>query len=184
MMIRVKWVVGVIAVLSAFLVGFGLGWKLHRPEPLVRTVVQPATPIASAVATDPPPQSSTPLAWPTSPVPPLHGVTRVDATHYDVERRTIDDLLADPNAFRSARIVPDYVDGGVAGIRIFGVRPSSPTAALGIQNGDRLETLNGYSLATPESALEAYTKLRSAKEVTLTLERHGAPMTIQYRLTD
>ena len=153
--------------ISALLIGFGLGWHLHRAD----GTVAPTTSVAATV--------------PSAPVVTMHGVKRVDATHYEIERHTIDELLADPDALgRFTSIVPVYVDGGPGGLRLLGVRPGSVAVALGLENGDRIETLNGYSVAKPETALDAYSSLRHANDATLTLERNGAPVTIHYRATN
>ena len=84
---------------------------------------------------------------------------------------------------RTARVVPEVEDGGVVGIRLFGVRTGTPLTKLGIENGDRLETINGYALSKPEQALEAYTKMRHARQATLAIVRRGTPMTLYYRIT-
>ena len=56
---------------------------------------------------------------------------------------------------RSARIVPEQENGKVVGIRLFGIRPETLLGTLGLENGDRLQTINGFDMASPEKALEA-----------------------------
>ena len=53
---------------------------------------------------------------------------------------------------------------------------------LGLQNGDRLEAINGFTMASPEKALEAYARLRTASNLNVKLNRRGAPATIDYRI--
>jgi hypothetical protein len=103
------------------------------------------------------------------------GVTRVDATHFTVNRGLVNALLAQPQCV-TARAVPTVRDGGFAGIKLFGIRADSPLAQLGLQNGDELETLNGLSLGTVDQALAAYGKLMNASEVVGTLQRRGSSM--------
>ena len=75
---------------------------------------------------------------------------------------------------RSARIVPEQKDGKVVGVRMFGIRPDTLLGTLGLQNGDRLETINGFNMASPEKALEAYARLRTAGNLNVKVNRRGA----------
>ena len=54
---------------------------------------------------------------------------------------------------REARIVPEQENGKVVGIRMFGIRPDTLLGMLGMENGDRLQTINGFDMASPEKAL-------------------------------
>ena len=55
-------------------------------------------------------------------------------------------------------------------------------AALGLESGDRLVTLNGYEMSDPEKMLEAYAMLRDTPRVMLGLVRSGKPMEIDYAI--
>src|SRR5262249_22235444 len=57
-----------------------------------------------------------------------------------------------PNpAPRTSRLmmVPDQEDGHAMDVRLIGIRPKSLLGLLGLQNGDHLEAINGYPIATP-----------------------------------
>lgn len=185
-----KWVVGSIAVLIAFVVGVAVGWTLRARQPT--EVARPA--ITAAAPAPPPPTPPTPVAsasaaprWTEDtetfawPLVASDDVVAVDATHYLVRRSFLERQLAE-NRFNEARIVPAYADGGVTGVRIFGVRPSSSLARFGLKNGDTLETINGVSLASPDKALEAYTHVREGTSFVLALERNGAHVDLHYRV--
>jgi hypothetical protein len=86
---------------------------------------------------------------------------------------TPDNIL---HGLRSVRLVPEQRAGEVIGIRLFGIRPGNLLALFGIQNGDRLESINGFGLGTPARALEAYGHLRLAKRLDVHLVRAGAPL--------
>ncbi len=192
-----KWVVGIIAVMLAFVAGFALGWTLRRPMVRVETAATPSpspipspSPSLSPSPTPPPPPSpslsrwtedAAPFTWPATRAP-AHQVLKVDDTHYVVDGGFIDDLLANQSKLASARMVPVYEDGGVVGVRLFGIRADSALAKLGIQNGDRLVSLNGVPLSDPAATLEAYTKTRAAKNLALEVVRREAPLTIHYRV--
>lgn len=44
---------------------------------------------------------------------------------------------------------------------------------LGVKNGDVLSAVNGIQLSSLDAAMQLYTKLRSAKHVSLIIDRHG-----------
>jgi general secretion pathway protein C len=100
-----------------------------------------------------------------------------------VDRSVVDKILADQaELMKSARIVPEKKDGKVVGIRMFGIRPDTLLGTLGFQNGDRLETINGFDMASPEKALEAYARLRTANNLNVKLNRRGQSQSIDYRI--
>jgi general secretion pathway protein C len=109
------------------------------------------------------------------------GVKKVSETEYQVNRDLLDKVLGDTNLLaRSARIVPNVVDGKSQGFKLYAIRPNSIYARIGLQNGDSIQQINGYDMSSPTSALEAYTKLRHANHLTVSLTRRGAPTTMDY----
>lgn len=106
-------------------------------------------------------------------------IQKVSDTEFKVDRSVVDKVLENQaELMRSARIIPETKDGQVVGVRLFGIRPDTLLGSLGIQNGDRLETINGFSMSSPEKALEAYTRLRAADGLKLQVNRRGQPTTI------
>jgi general secretion pathway protein C len=53
---------------------------------------------------------------------------------------------------------------------------------LGLKNGDRLESVNGFELQSPEKVLEAYTRVRTADNLVVQINRDGHTMTIDYKV--
>jgi general secretion pathway protein C len=89
----------------------------------------------------------------------------------------LQELSRDPDRLlRAARIVPVAAQDKVHGFRLFGLRPGSLLARLGIVNGDVVLALSGQPLTTPDQALAALGALRSADSVLLGLEREGRPL--------
>jgi general secretion pathway protein C len=110
-------------------------------------------------------------------------IHKVGPTEFDVERSAVDMILENQaELMRSARIVPEKQGDKIVGIRLFGVRPDSLLGTLGIENGDRLSSINGFDLTNPEHALEAYTKLRTADHLTVAVNRHGQPVNIDFNI--
>jgi general secretion pathway protein C len=92
------------------------------------------------------------------------------------DTRVSAERLKEPSLWRTIRVVPEQRNGVVVGIRLFGIRPNSLLTGIGLQNGDRLETVNGLSVATAESALLAYAQLQHAERLRVRLVRRGRPL--------
>ncbi len=110
-------------------------------------------------------------------------IRKVSDTEFEVDRSVVDKVLENQAALmRSARIVPEQKDGKVVGIRMFGIRKDTLLGTLGFQNGDRLETINGFDMTSPEKALEAYARLRTAGNLKVQITRRGKPTTVDFRI--
>jgi general secretion pathway protein C len=110
-------------------------------------------------------------------------IQKVSETEFQVDRSVVDKILENQaELMRSARIVPEQQGGKVVGIRLFGIRPDTLLGTLGFQNGDRLEAINGFNMASPEKALEAYARLRTASNLNVKVNRRGQPMSIDFRI--
>jgi general secretion pathway protein C len=110
-------------------------------------------------------------------------IQKVSNTEFQLDRGVVDNILENQaELMKSARIVPEQKDGKVVGIRLFGIRPNTLLGKLGMQNGDRLESINGFNMASPEKALEAYARLRTASSLNVKISRRGKPMTLDYQI--
>ena len=111
------------------------------------------------------------------------GIQKVSATEFNIDRGVVDKILENQaELMRQARIVPEQENGKTVGIRMFGIRPDTLLGTLGMENGDRLQTINGFDMASPEKALEAYARLRTADKLTISLNRRGQNMNIDYNI--
>lgn len=110
-------------------------------------------------------------------------IQKVSGTEFNVDRSVVDKILENQaELMRSARIVPEQKNGKVVGIRMFGIRPDTLLGTLGMKNGDRLEAINGFNMSSPEKALEAYARLRTASHLNVKLNRRGKPMSIDFHI--
>lgn len=110
-------------------------------------------------------------------------IQKVGEGEFHVDRQVVDNILENQaDLMKTARIVPEKKDGKVVGIRLFGIRPDTLLGKLGMQNGDRLETINGFDMASPEKALEAYARLRTADSLNVKITRRGKPMNLDYQI--
>jgi general secretion pathway protein C len=111
------------------------------------------------------------------------GIQKVSATEFNIDRGVVDKILENQaDLMRQARIVPEQENGKVVGIRLFGVRNDTLLGHLGMENGDRLQTINGFDMASPEKALEAYARLRTADKLTVSINRRGQNMNLDYNI--
>lgn len=110
-------------------------------------------------------------------------IHKVSETEFNVERSVVDSILENQSELmKSARIVPEKEGDKVVGIRLFGIRQDSLLGTLGLENGDRLSSINGFEMSDPQKALEAYSKLRTADRLTVSVNRHGKPMNIDFNI--
>jgi general secretion pathway protein C len=141
-----------------------------------------APPQAQAAA---PAEPSAPPADPSRAMDPelKNKIKKMSDTNFEIDRSAVDKILENQaDLMKSARIVPEQKDGKVVGLRLFGVRPETLLGQLGLTNGDRLESINGFDMGSPEKALEAYARLRTAESLTVNVNRRGTPTTIEYKI--
>ncbi len=150
---------------------------LLEREALAIEASRPTVPPPAETPPGPQPPPTAP-AWPVA-----LGILKVSETEFLVDRRVVDVALeGQADLTRTVRIVPESEGGKVIGIRLFGVRPGTLLYLIGFQNGDRLESVNGLDVGTPEHALEAYARLRTARDVSVILNRRGSPTRLDYHL--
>lgn len=137
-----------------------------------------------AAAPPPPAASGTPATGGKTLDPSIaKGIQKVSPNEFNIDRAVVDKILENQaDLMRQARIVPEQENGRVVGIRMFGVKSDSLLGTLGMENGDRLQTINGFEMASPEKALEAYARLRTADKLTISLNRRGQNMNIDYNI--
>ncbi len=109
------------------------------------------------------------------------GVTKLSDTHYQVDRSSIENALANLDRLsRDARVVPNFVDGKSNGFKVFGIKRNSAYKTLGLKNNDVITGVNGMELTSPDKALEVYSKLQNESSISLEIVRKGDPVTMEY----
>ena len=127
-----------------------------------------------------------------SPVPPplaggapasLDGIKPLGDNRYEVQRSVIDGTLSNLNAVATqARIVPSFKNGVANGFKVFSIQPGSFYTAIGVENGDVIQKVNGYEINSPDKALEVYQKLRESRHITMDIERNGQVIRKEYNV--
>jgi general secretion pathway protein C len=108
------------------------------------------------------------------------GIVRISPTELAVDRATLDKIIESQAELVRARATPESENGKVVGIRLSAIRKDSVLSALGLEDGDRLQTINGFDITIPEKALEAYARLRQADKLSVTVNRRGRDTTMDY----
>jgi general secretion pathway protein C len=152
-------------------------------DPNAQPAVTPNAPPPAAMPAEPPAMAAAPS---TSSEAELDAaITKVSDTQYNVKRSFVDKLLGNQaELMRAARIVPHEENGQVVGVKLYGIRRNSLLGKLGIQNGDLLKNINDMSMGDPNSALEAYAKLRSASDLKVAITRRGQDTALSFGITD
>jgi general secretion pathway protein C len=111
------------------------------------------------------------------------GVRRVDDQRFDIDRAFAADALGNLSRHAGqAVIVPAFSGSAMSGFKLFAIQPGSIFAALGIENGDVVQRVNGYEVDSPDKLLELYQRLGSATQVTVELSRAGRVIRHDYRI--
>ncbi len=111
------------------------------------------------------------------------GIEKVSDTKFNIQRSIVDKVLANQGSImKTARVIPHEEDGRVVGVKLYGIRRTSLLGKLGIRNGDMLRTINGFDMTSPDTALEAYSRLRTADALSLAVKRQNKEMTIEYNI--
>jgi general secretion pathway protein C len=164
-----------------------IGFNRHQGRPSVWLTEGPTLCQALLFAPAPPEPGAAPQAGSFSGGAPsllakiVSKIRKVTDAEYNLDRSVVDMVLDNQaELLRSVRVVPEKgADGRVVGIRLFGIRPDSLLGSLGMQNGDRLESINGFALGSPTEALEAYARLNRSPNLNLRLSRRGRPVGIE-----
>jgi hypothetical protein len=110
-------------------------------------------------------------------------IKRKDDSHYTITRRGADAIIASVSSIaRTLRVVPESKGGKPLGFRLAGLKQRSVVTRFGFQNGDLVQALNGNDLTTPDKALEAYGKFRTAGAIQVSFVRMGKPLTVEVKI--
>ena len=111
------------------------------------------------------------------------GIEKISDTRFNIQRSVVDKVLANQGALmKAARVIPHEENGRVVGVKLYGIRRTSLLGRLGVRNGDMLRTINGFDMTSPDTALQAYSRLRTADKLTLAIKRQNKETTIEYNI--
>jgi len=85
------------------------------------------------------------------------------------------------NLFKALKSRPYMKNGSPSGVLIYGIRPGSPMLAMGLKNGDIIQTINETDIKTSNDLKEITQTLASDPEISILLSRRGRKKEIVYK---
>ncbi len=114
--------------------------------------------------------------------PKDHGfdIRKVGANAYEIPRSNVGKALGEMASLaRDARVVPVG-----EGFKLAWIRKGSVFESIGVERGDIIKSANGYDVTSMEGAMQAFSKLKSASDISIDLMRGGSKVTLEYRVVD
>lgn len=106
----------------------------------------------------------------------FEGVSLVGENRYEIDRKFLNEMLADPNKLLTqARVVPQD-----DGLKFLAVRRSSVFYAIGLRNGDILHRINKVEMGNIENALGLFEDLKDQSFFSIDLTRGGNKVSHEY----
>lgn len=113
----------------------------------------------------------------------VRGIQKTGPLEYSIDRGTRDRIVENAAEFmKMVRVSPEKDGDRSLGIRLQGIRPGTVLGLLGIENGDRLQTVNGFDISNPTRALEALARLSTAERLTVQVDRGGKTVNLDYNV--
>ncbi|MEO8846152.1 MAG: hypothetical protein ABI591_26985 [Kofleriaceae bacterium] len=115
---------------------------------------------------------------------PFEGrIKKIDDHTFEVDRELVKELVSGavkPGAMR-VQPLPDG-NGGMKGLKLFGIRGTSLAGTVGLQNGDTLVAINNNKIQNAQSLLDVYTHMDTMNVVELDGTRGDKPLALTLRL--
>jgi S1-C subfamily serine protease len=100
-----------------------------------------------------------------------------------LQRPVVQALAADDAAF-AARYIPFVAEGVADGVRVYGIRPGSGLASLGLMNGDQIRSVGGQPVLDLVALRALPSRLLVEADLEVHVVRRGAALALRYRVTD
>jgi len=122
-----------------------------------------------------------PVASKANKTPPVNRQISERAASQLAERR--DELLKEPGKlFDYIRISRAMKDGKLIGYRLSPGKDPELFREMGLKNNDLAVAINGYQLTDMKQAMSAMNELRNSSDASITVERDGQTMSVQFSL--
>jgi len=170
---------------------------LENGSSLCQALLFEDAPAAGAAGGTPPvrpPPPPSPVTIPSAPRPTHKPLSKLDPklaarirqlsdTQVRVSPAAVNEILGQPDQLMpQSGVLPESENGNVKGIRIFGIRPDTLLGKLGLESGDRVESVGGVKVTSPDKAIEGYDKMRGAGGLAIQVNRRGKPVTINLQI--
>jgi general secretion pathway protein C len=105
----------------------------------------------------------------------IDGIEKTGEFSYTAEREKLSKFFdSEETVSKEATFSPVEKDGAVTGLKVFGVRATGVFAALGLKNGDVLQTLNGTKIDSLETATTLAKSWKTINDWKVGILRSGA----------
>lgn len=99
-----------------------------------------------------------------------------------IDQKEVDDALQNLDKLQNdVRIVPNFQDGKMDGMKVLSIKPGTLVSKLGIRRGDVLEKVNGRDLDM-KSGLDLFSSMKDSKNFSLDVVRGGKNQTLEYEI--
>ncbi len=105
---------------------------------------------------------------------PPKGITALGGNQWQVKRKLVQKWQDKPRKFSGAKEKKK-------GYALKGLRDAR---YCGFEEGDVIQQVNGYSVASPAEAAAAYASLQDARKLTVKFKRSGSALTHTYQIVD
>jgi general secretion pathway protein C len=111
-----------------------------------------------------------------------HRIEKTGPTSYVIDRSEVSKFLESQTELMKTPLVPEKVGDQVVGYRLVKVKPGSAIAAIGLQAGDRIESIDGVSVTSAEGMMNAYARLSTGtlNHLTIHVTRDNKPINLDY----
>ena len=127
--------------------------------------------------------AATPAAAAATPDPFEGRIKKIDDHTFEVDRDLVKELVSGavkPGAMRVTPL-PDG-NGGMKGLKLYGIKGTSLAGTVGLQNGDTLVAINNNKIQNAQSLLDVYTHIDTMNVVELDGTRADKPLALTLRL--
>jgi hypothetical protein len=115
---------------------------------------------------------------------PFEGrIKKIDDHTFEVDRDLVKELVSGAVKPGAMRVVPlPDGNGGMKGLKLYGIKGTSLAGTVGLQNGDTLVAINNNKIQNAQSLLDVYTHMDTMNVVELDGTRADKPLALTLRL--
>lgn len=109
-------------------------------------------------------------------------IQKTGPNEYAIDRGAVSQLLEAQTELMKTPLVPEKEGDRVVGYRMTRIKPGSVLSMLGLEAGDRLESLDGVAVTSAEGMMQAYARLSTGtlSHMTIHVNRGGKPLNLDY----
>jgi len=83
---------------------------------------------------------------------------------------------------KGVKVEPFSINGKTSGIRVSKLNRTGILKEIGVEEGDVIKTINGYTLNSPYQIFNAYKNLKNRQDMTVDIIRGNKPIVLTYRI--